>query len=190
MSEVEESEDRVQLTPEQSKRRAEALKQVRQWGDPVLKTVARPVVDFDQALRDQLQRMSELMKDSVGVGLAANQFGALNRVLVYSEDGGETEVKKIVNPVIVWHGEEQEPGGEGCLSLQGVSLEVDRYIEIKVEAQDEFGETVQIEANGFEARILQHEIDHLDGILILDRVDKAQRKEALTTLRQQLLDEL
>jgi peptide deformylase len=174
------------LTPEQAEaaaRRAAALEAIRQWGDPVLKAKARDVTIFDDALDRELDTMGQLMHAAHGVGLAANQVGTLHRVLVYAVDGGDGPVRRLVNPRIEWRGAESEVGQEGCLSLPGVLVDVERSVFLRVAAQDESGSPVRIEASGFEARIIQHEMDHLDGILILDRTSRDQRKRALRELR-------
>jgi peptide deformylase len=172
-----------QLDPEVAARRAAALALVRQFGDPVLKSVARPVERFDPELREQVEAMGRIMEDSLGIGLAATQLGKLQRVLVYRVQQ-DSPVNAVVNPVIEWSGDELESAEEGCLSLQGVHVDVERPVFVRVRAQDADGEPVTIEASGLEARVLQHEIDHLDGILILDRTSREQRKEAMRTLRE------
>jgi len=177
-----------QLEDAAEARRRVALRAVRQWGDPVLTAKAREVTVFDQRLRDELDAMGRLMHDAQGVGLAANQVGTLHRVLVYAVDGGEGPVRSLVNPVIEWRGEEVEAGPEGCLSLPGVGIDVERHVHLRVRAQDGHGAPIVVEASGFEARIIQHEIDHLDGVLILDRAARDQRKQALRTLRERARD--
>ena len=164
-------------------RRRAALSAIRQWGDPVLKAKARPVELFDEQLVRELDTMGQLMHAARGVGLAANQVGTLHRVLVYAVDGGEGPVRRLVNPVIEWRGAESEVGQEGCLSLPGILVDVERSVHLRVGALDEDGEPVTVEASGFEARIIQHEMDHLDGVLILDRTARDQRKRALRELR-------
>ncbi|MGH2875363.1 MAG: peptide deformylase [Solirubrobacteraceae bacterium] len=171
-----------ELDPEAAARRAAALAHVRKFGDPVLRTRAKPVERFDDALRDEVKRMSALMVDAIGVGLAATQVGALRRVLVYRVHQ-QSPVAALVNPEIEWVGDESETLEEGCLSLPGVHVDVERPIHIVVNAHDEQGEPLTIEASGLEARVIQHEIDHLDGVLVLDRVGRSQRKEAMRALR-------
>jgi peptide deformylase len=171
------------LTEEQRARRDAALRHVRKFGDPVLRAKARPVERFDEALRDEVARMGSLMADSVGIGLAATQLGTLHRVLVYRVEP-ESPINALVNPVIEWRGKEQELMEEGCLSLPGVVVDVERPLHIRVRAQDETGEPIEIEASGLEARVIQHEVDHLDGVLILDRTTRDQRKEAVRALRE------
>jgi len=185
--EVEPEEDQEleesQLDPEVAARRAAALSQVRKFGDPVLKTRARPVQRFDDALRSELQRMGQLMGDALGVGLAATQIGVLHRVLVYRVQQ-QAPAAALVNPEIEWTGAETESMEEGCLSLPGVLVDVDRPIHVRVRALDEHGDRIVVEASGLEARVIQHEIDHLDGVLILDRTTREQRKEAIRVLRE------
>jgi peptide deformylase len=169
--------------PEVAARRAAALAQVRTFGDPVLRTRARPVDRFDQTLRDEARRMGELMHDAMGVGLAANQVGVLHRLLVYRVQQ-QAPVVALINPKIEWAGKEQEILEEGCLSLPAVHVDVERPIDVRVRAQNEFGEEIMIEASGLEARVIQHEVDHLEGVLILDRISRQQRKEAMRALRE------
>jgi peptide deformylase len=176
-------DEREGLDPELAARRAAALRFVRQWGDPVLKSVARPVERFDDELRLEIEQMGRIMEDSLGIGLAATQLGKLHRVLVYRVEP-DSPVVAVVNPQVEWRGDEQETLEEGCLSLQGVLVDVERPVHVRVRAQDEHGEAVTIEASGLEARVLQHEIDHLDGVLILDRTSREQRKQAMRTLRE------
>jgi peptide deformylase len=175
--------DEEELDPELAAKRGEALRHVRKFGDPVLRTRARPVERFDHALLDEVKRMGELMIDAIGVGLAANQLGVLHRLLVYRVHP-QSAVVALVNPEIEWHGEEEETLEEGCLSLPGVHVDVQRPVHVRVSAQDERGEPITIEASGLEARVIQHEVDHLDGVLVLDRISRAQRKEAMRALRE------
>ncbi len=183
----EDQDGEPELDPEVAARRSAALAHVRKYGDPVLKTRARTVERFDDALRDEVRRMSELMVDALGVGLAANQVGVLNRVLVYRVQQ-QAPVAALVNPEIEWSGDEQETLEEGCLSLPGVHVDVDRAVFVRVRAQDEYGEPMTVEASGLEARVIQHEMDHLDGKLVLNRIARGQRKEAMRALREALPD--
>jgi peptide deformylase len=172
-----------QLDPETRARREAALRHVRKYGDPALRTRARPVEVFDQALLDEVRRMGELMDDALGIGLAATQLGVMHRVLVYRvEQDGPLGV--LVNPVIEWSGDEVDSLEEGCLSLPGVGVEVERPVEIRVTAVDEHGAPLQLEVSGLEARVIQHEVDHLDGVLILDRTSREQRKQAMRAMRE------
>jgi peptide deformylase len=183
--EPEQPEDRyAHLDPEARARRDAALRLVRKYGDPVLKSRALPVERFDDALRDEVRRMGQLMHDALGIGLAATQLGVMHRVLVYRVDP-DGPLAAVVNPVLEWAGDEEEALEEGCLSLPGVLVDVDRPIHARVRAQDEYGEEIVIEASGLEARVLQHEMDHLDGVLILDRTSRDQRKQAMRILREE-----
>lgn len=164
-------------------RREAALAQIVQFGDPVLKSRASDVAEFDQALSDEIERMFELMKDGLGVGLAATQVGKLRRLLVF-QTNADAIPQELVNPEIEWLSEETEVAAEGCLSIPRVIVEVDRPLYARVRGRDRTGAEVLIEASGHEARVLQHEIDHLDGVLILDRTEKKQRKGALKALRR------
>jgi peptide deformylase len=177
------------LDPETRARRDAALQLVRKYGDPALRSRALPVEKFDEALADEVRRMGQIMHEALGIGLAATQVGVMHRVLVYRVEA-EAAIAALVNPVVEWASDEREPMEEGCLSLPGVLVEVDRPVHVRVRAQDERGEAIVIEASGLEARVIQHEIDHLDGVLILDRTSRDQRKEAMRTLRETLADPL
>ncbi|MGI8864831.1 MAG: peptide deformylase [Solirubrobacteraceae bacterium] len=169
--------------PEAVARRAAALAHVRKFGDPVLRTRARPVSQIDDALRSEISRMGELMNDAMGVGLAATQVGVLHRLLVYRVLP-EAPLAALINPEVEWAGDEQEIAEEGCLSLPTVLVDVERPVHVRVRAVNEHGDPITIEASGLEARVIQHEIDHLDGVLILDRTSRDQRKEAMRALRE------
>jgi peptide deformylase len=182
LQDVEEREEPA-LDPEVAARRAAALQLVRQFGDPVLNSRARPVERFDDELRTEIERMGRVMHETLGIGLAATQVGRLQRMLVYRVEQ-ESPIVAVVNPEIEWSGDELETLEEGCLSLRGVIVDVERPLHVRVRAQDEHGEQITIEATGLEARVLQHEIDHLDGVLILDRTSREQRKEAMRILRE------
>src|ERR671927_561908 len=182
---VEDAPEEERLDPEVAARRAAALSHVRKYGDPVLKAKARPIERFDDALREEVGRMGALMHDSMGIGLAATQVGALRRVLVYRVEH-ESPINALVNPEIEWSGREKEWMEEGCLSLPGVHVDVERPVRVRVRARDGQGEEIVIEASGLEARVIQHEMDHLDGVLILDRTPRDQRKEAMKALRERL----
>jgi peptide deformylase len=172
-----------EMDPEMLARREAALRHVRKFGDPVLKSRAAEVEGFDEALRAEIDRMGLLMEDAIGVGLAANQVGLLRRFFVYrvSDEG---PLQALVNPVIDWSSDEEETFEEGCLSLPQVVVEVTRPAQIRVSAQDRFGEPLKLEVDGLEARVIQHELDHLDGVLIIDRTTRAQRREAMRDLRE------
>ena len=163
-------------------RRLSALREVRQYPDAVLRQPATPVMEFSDDLRNVVARMKGLMRDADGVGLAGNQVGLLRRIFVY-RPAGEGEGVAVINPEIVELSDERESGSEGCLSLQGVDVHVERALRVVLKARDEQGEPFSIEADGFDARILQHEIDHLDGVLIFDRAPAEERTQALATLR-------
>ena len=184
--EVEPEEDddgeELQLDPELAARRAAALARIRKFGDPVLRTQARPVERLDDALRDEIEHMSALMGDALGVGLAAPQVGVLHRLLVYRVQH-QAPLAVLINPEVEWKGKETEEMEEGCLSLPGVHVDVERAIHVRVTALDPAGESIVVEASGLEARVIQHEVDHLDGVLILDRTSREQRKEAVRALR-------
>ena len=169
--------------PEEEAIRLAALSQIRQYPDPVLKMAAREVESFDDDLRRLVDRMKRLMKDAYGVGLAGNQVGMLRQLFVFQRD--EDEVAALVNPRIVARSDETDVLEEGCLSIQGVRVPVERSVAVTVEAQDEQGRDVRLDLEGITARVAQHEIDHLDGMLILDRTDDESRRQALGILRPQ-----
>jgi peptide deformylase len=173
----------AELDPETAARRKAALAHIRQFGDPVLRTKARPIDRFDGELREEIERMGQLMEDAIGVGLAATQVGVVHRLLVYRVQQ-DAELAALINPEVEWSGRDTESMEEGCLSLPGVLVDVDRPIHVRVRALNENGESIVIEASGLEARVIQHEIDHLDGVLILDRTSREQRKEAMRALRE------
>jgi peptide deformylase len=163
-------------------RREAAFRQIRQIGDPILRTPALPVEAFDGGLDEEITRLIEIMHAAEGVGLAAPQVGSLRRLLVARPERDE-QVVALCNPSVVWRSEEEEIDTEGCLSIRTITAEVPRAVSIRVEALDPEGNDVEIHADGFAARVLQHEIDHLDGILILDRATPESRREALRALR-------
>jgi peptide deformylase len=170
--------------PVLERRRLAALGQIRQLGDPALRAVALPVERFDEALRDEAARMTAIMVDARGVGLAAPQVGSLARLVVVRA-GEEAEVVALCNPRIAWRSHEEETDFEGCLSIGEISVEVPRAVAIRIEAQDLQGRPIELAREGFEARVIQHELDHLDGVLILDRTAPEQRREALRALRDE-----
>jgi peptide deformylase len=173
----------AELDPETRARRDAALRYVRRFGDPVLRAPALAVERFDATLAEEIERMGRLMHDALGIGLAATQLGVLHRVLVYRVQA-ESPIVALVNPVLEWAGRDVEAMEEGCLSLPGVHVEVERPIQVRIRARDGVGEAVEIEAGGLEARVIQHEMDHLDGILILDRIPRDLRKEAMRAMRE------
>jgi peptide deformylase len=176
-----EPEEDAREQAEAEARRRLALAQIRQYGDPALRLIAHPVEDFDDDLRRLVDRMIVLMHEAQGVGLAATQVGVLRRLFVFEPD--EDGPRAIVNPGIVERGEETLVDEEGCLSLQGVRVPVERATSIVLEGKDPNGQDVRYELDPYASRIVQHELDHLDGVMIIDRTDDEHRKEALATLR-------
>jgi peptide deformylase len=180
---VKDETERERLEAELRERREAALAEVVKFGDPVLKSKASPVASFGPELRAEVERMIAVMRDGMGVGLAATQLGILRRMLVF-QAGRDSEPTGLVNPELEWLSDEIVLAEEGCLSLPRVAMDVERPLHARVAGYDVEGEPVQIEASGLEARVLQHEMDHLDGVLILDRAPRAQRKAALRALRE------
>ena len=173
-----------QLDAEREARRQLALAQIRQWPDPVLRMRANEVESYDDDLRRLVGRMTSLMEDANGLGLAANQAGVLRRVIVFRA-GEEDEPVAAVNPRIVDPSEERESADEGCLSLQKVLVPVERHVSLTLQAQDPQGSPLRLELTGLDARVVQHELDHLDGVLIVDRTTPEARRGAMATLRPQ-----
>jgi peptide deformylase len=171
------------LDQEAIERRNAALSQVVKFGDPVLNSAASPIADFDDQLVEESERMVGLMGDAIGVGLAATQLGVLRRMLVF-QVGAEAEPTVMINPEIEWRSEDSATAEEGCLSIPGVVVDVERPLFVRARAVDVRGEPFTVEASGLEARVIQHEVDHLDGVLMLDRTEKEQRKGALRALRE------
>jgi len=157
---------------------------IRKFGDPVLKTRAAPVESFDEPLVRLTQDMLTTMRDNEGVGLAANQVGRLKRVFVASV---EDEDYVIVNPVLTDFSETTESVAEGCLSIPGIRVDVERPTAATISGQDISGKPLELRATDLLARVLQHEVDHLDGVLILDRTDRPSRKAAMREWRERLL---
>lgn len=180
---VKDRTERERLEAELIERREAALALVVKFGDPVLKSRASPVGDFSPELRAEAERMIAVMRDAMGVGLAATQLGLLRRLLVF-QASGDAEPTAVVNPEIEWLSDELVVAEEGCLSLPRVAMDVERALHARIGGRDVEGDPVTIEASGLEARVLQHEIDHLDGVLILDRAPREQRKAALRALRE------
>ena len=172
------------LDVEAEARRRVALAQIRQYPDPALRMRANEVEDFDEALSKLVERLEHLLHDANGLGLASTQVGVLQRVFVFQPDPEQAPVA-LVNPRLVEPSEERLADDEGCLSLQGVVIPVERHERITVEAKSVTGEDVRLELEGLPARVAQHELDHLDGILILDRTTADARREALAILRPQ-----
>ena len=161
-----------------------AILQIRRWGDPVLRQKAKEVERVTDVHRRLVADMLETMREAPGVGLAGPQVGVLERVFVW--EVGE-EHGAVFNPRIVATGEEEVEGEEGCLSLPGLYYPVTRYESVTVEGIDENGDPVKLDADELLARVCQHEMDHLDGVLFIDHLDEEMRKEALTILRDQAL---
>lgn len=182
-ADVELDEAAVRAEVEHELRKRVALSQIRQYGDPVLRMRAAEVTTFDDELEHVAERMIGLMHDADGVGLAATQIGVLRRFFVFHDDG---EDRVLVNPVIASSGEEIEIDEEGCLSLGPVRVDVERPVAITIEARDAAGEMIELSLEGLAARVVQHELDHLDGTLIIDRTNPESRREALRQLRPRL----
>ena len=173
-------DDRAEL---QARRRV-ALSQIRQYGDPVLRMRANEVEAFDEELARLTERMTGLMHDAEGVGLAATQVGILRRLFVFHDEG---EDRVIVNPVLTVRGKESEVDEEGCLSLGPIRMPVERAVEVTLDGFDAEGKAVHLELEGMSARVVQHELDHLDGKMIIDRTDPESRREAMAQLRPRLV---
>jgi peptide deformylase len=181
-----EEEEGKKRDPEREARRRIALAQIRQYPDPALRMTAAEVEDFDDDLVQLGQRMLHLMQEANGIGLAATQVGVVRRLFVcrLGEEDDE-QLHAFVNAVVVSTGDERETDDEGCLSLQGVLVPVERATKLTLEAQDLAGKPVRFELEDLDARVVQHELDHLDGVLILDRTTDEARREALAKLRPQ-----
>ena len=178
------ADERAQALAEEALRRREAaLQHIRKFGDPVLKSRASEIRSFGPELEREAERMVAIMHDAIGVGLAATQLGVMHRLLVF-QAGPDATPTAIANPRIDWLSNEVVMAEEGCLSLPRVSVDVERPLFARVSGVDVTGEPLEIEASGLEARVLQHEIDHLDGVLMLDRTARDQRKAALRALRE------
>jgi peptide deformylase len=175
-----------ELDPEREARRRFALAQIRQYPDAALKMEARPVEQFDDALVDLVERMKRLMVDANGIGLAATQVGVLQRLFVF-QPGEDEDPVAVVNPEIVERGDETDVADEGCLSIQGVTVPVERSTAVTLVGRDEQGRDVRYELEEYYARCVQHEVDHLDGVLMLDRTTAEARKEALAILRPRIV---
>jgi peptide deformylase len=171
-----------QLDPEREALRRAALAQIRQYPDPALRMQAREVEQFDDDLASLVERMLRLMADANGVGLAANQVGVVRRVFVFQPDA-ESEPVAVVNPVIAERGDEALVDEEGCLSMQGIQVPVERATTVRISGRDPAGNELSLELSDLGARVAQHELDHLDGVLIIDRTTDQARKEALGILR-------
>jgi len=185
MAEIEGQIREEELDPEREARRRLALAQIRQYPDAALRLTARPVEAFDDDLRRLVERMKGLMRDANGIGLAAPQVGILQRLFVFQS--GEDEVAALANPRVVEAGEETTVSDEGCLSIQGVLVPIERPSTITIAGLDEHGNDVRYELEEPYARVAQHESDHLDGVLILDRTTPEARREALALLRPRIV---
>ena len=185
MAEIEGQIKDEQLDPEHEARRRVALAQIRQYPDAVLRMAARDVETFDEDLARLVERMTQLMVDANGIGLAATQVGVLQRLFVFQV--AEDETVALANPRIVERGEVTAVEDEGCLSIQGVLLPVERPAKIAIEGLDEHGAEVRYELEEPYSRVAQHETDHLDGVLILDRTTPEARREALASLRPRIV---
>ncbi len=163
-------------------RRDAALANLLRYGDPALRSVARPVERFDGALEDEVLRMTGLLEDALGAGLAATQLGVMHRVFVFRAEP-DAPIQVFVNPVLEWSGDERETDEEGCLSIPDVWVDVERALRVRMRGFDARGRERTVEAEGLEARVLQHELDHLDGVLMLDRASPDQRRAALRAMR-------
>jgi peptide deformylase len=174
-----------ELDPEREARRRLALAQIRQYPDAALKMKARPVDEFDDDLRSLVDRMRLLMVDANGIGLAATQVGVLRRVFVFLNT--DDQVLAVVNPDIVERAEVTDIEEEGCLSIQGITVPVERSVHVTLVGKDENGSDVRYELEGHQARCVQHETDHLDGILMIDRTTPEAKREALAALRPRIV---
>jgi peptide deformylase len=177
-------EDEDELDAEREARRRIALAQIRQYPDPALRLTANPVEEIDDDLRRLIERMKTLMVEARGVGLAATQVGVIRRLFVFQLPD-EDEVRAVINPELVERSEELVSDDEGCLSLQHVLVPVERHVAVTLVGRDQAGADVRLELEGHGARVAQHELDHLDGVLIIDRTTDEARREALGTLRPQ-----
>src|SRR5918994_209918 len=177
-----EHEETDQQALEREARRLLALSRIRQYGDGVLRMKGRAVEAFDDDLERLVERMTDLMHEANGVGLAATQVGVLRRVFVFTADG---EDRVLINPRITKSSKDTEVDDEGCLSLREVLVPVERPTSVTIEGVDVKGEPVALELEPPASRVVQHELDHLDGVLIIDRTDHESRRTALARLRPQ-----
>lgn len=177
----EEQVERYEPTPEEIARRERALEEITQLGDPVLRTTAREIDEFDADLVSLGAHMVSLMDDAIGVGLAAPQIGKPIRMFVYRVDG-DGDAKAVVNPIVEPTTEETDVLEEGCLSIVGVHVPVERPTAVRLRGQTVDGKPIDEQLQGFTARVVQHENDHLDGVLILERTTPEARRQALKDL--------
>jgi len=175
--------EELEAAAERSARKQIALAQIRQYGDPVLRMRAAEITAVDDEVRELADRMLQVMHDADGIGLAATQVGILRRFFVCTVAG---EDRVVVNPVIAKAAKKVETDEEGCLSLGSVRMPVERPVEVTLEGLDRDGNPLSLELEGLDARVVQHELDHLDGMLIVDRTDPESRREALRRLRPRL----
>lgn len=159
-----------------------AIREIRLIGDPVLRTKAQEVTDFGPELHKLIEDMVETMRDTGGVGLAAPQIGVEQRVFVFEV---EETLGHIVNPVLENSEDTQEPRNEGCLSIPGLSYPVVRSVETKITGQNMHGEQIEIVGQDLLATVFQHENDHLDGVLFIDRLAKSDKREAMAELNSE-----
>ena len=176
--------DEDELDPEQDARRRMALAQIRQYPDSALRMQARDVAEIDDDLRRLSERMIGLMRDAHGIGLAGTQVGTLRRVFVF-QIPDEEEPRVVVNARLTLRSDDTSVDDEGCLSLQGVLVPVKRSLRVTLAGKDLDGGALELELDGLSARVVQHEIDHLDGVLIIDRTDPESRRQAMAKLRPQ-----
>jgi peptide deformylase len=153
---------------------------IRLFGDPVLRTPAEPVVDFDAELRQLVADLVETMQEQGGAGLAAPQIGVGVRLFVFEVDD---VVGYLVNPVLEFPDQEEQEGPEGCLSIPGIYFDTRRRLNVVASGFNAYGEPVRLVGSGLMSRCAQHETDHLDGVLFVDRLDRAARKEAMRAIR-------
>jgi len=183
VDDVEEEEER--RDPEVEARRRIALAQIRQYPDAVLRMRANEVEQFDDDLARLANRMAMLMQEARGVGLAATQVGVLQRLFVFQAED-EEQPTAVVNPEITASSRDVGIADEGCLSIQGVLVPVERSLAVTLEGRDLDGKALRLELEDPDARVVQHELDHLDGVLMLERTDPESRRDALATLRRRL----
>jgi peptide deformylase len=153
---------------------------IRLFGDPVLRSPADPVVDFDKELRQLIEDLTETMHEQSGAGLAAPQIGVGLRVFAFEV---EDVVGHLVNPVLEFPDEEDQEGPEGCLSIPGLYFDTKRRQNVVAKGLNSYGDPVQLVGSGLLARCVQHETDHLDGVLFVDRLGRDARKEAMKAIR-------
>jgi peptide deformylase len=186
MSDVEGQVINEELDAQREARRRLALAQIRQYPDAALKMQARPVEEFDDELRTLVDRMKRLMHDASGIGLAATQVGVLQRLFVFHPNEDDDPVA-VVNPEIVERSKETDVAEEGCLSIQNILVPVERSVAVTLVGRNEDGDEVRYELEDIYARAAQHESDHLEGVLMIDRTTPEARREALGKLRPRIV---